>query len=64
MRLPLVLRREATLRRGRRSIAIGLEMDAIPLHAGKLHLIPQSQTPGKAERWGWGAPVLDRYVLA
>lgn len=54
MRLPLVFRREAPLRRGRRSIAIGLKMHAIPLHAGELHLIPRSQTLGKAERWGWG----------
>lgn len=47
MRLSLVLRREAPLRRGGRRVAIGLKMDAIPLHAGKLHLIPQSRLRGK-----------------
>lgn len=47
MRLPLILRREAPLRRGGRRVPISLEMDAIPLHAGKLHLIPQSRLRGK-----------------
>lgn len=47
MRLSLILRRKATLRRGWRSIAIGLEMDAISLHTAKLHLIPQNRLRGK-----------------
>lgn len=60
MRLSLILRRKAPLRRGRRSIAIGLEMDAISLHAAKLHLIPQSRLRGKQKGGVGGAPILDR----
>ena len=54
MRLSLVLRREAPWRRGRRSISIGLKVNAIPLHTGNLHLIPQSRLR-VAERRRWGA---------
>lgn len=50
----MVLRGKAALRRSGRGIAIGLEMNAIPLHAVYLGSSPAWQTLGKGRKAGLG----------